>query len=66
MGGECGVEGRSFGKVAVDGSHCDGSFAYRTGDPFDGAVANVAGGEDARTTRLEGVGLTLQWTVFTG
>lgn len=59
-------EGRRPSQVAMDGSDCDGSFADRAGDPFDGAVANVAGGEDARAICLEGVGLTFQRPVVTG
>ena len=53
------------GEVAVDGSHCDGSFADRTGNSFGRAVANVAGGEHARRL-LEWIGLTLQRPVGTG
>ena len=44
----------------MDGSHGNRSFTDRTGNPFSGAVANVTGGEDAWSTRLEGVRLTLQ------
>jgi hypothetical protein len=50
----------------VDGSHCDGSFADRTGNSFGRGVANVAGGEHAGAARLEWIGLTLQRPVGTG
>ena len=37
----------------MDGPDGDGSFADGTGDALDGAVADVAGGENARHAALE-------------
>lgn len=58
--------GWRLGKVLVDRSDGYGSFADRAGNPFDRAMANIAGGEDARATGFEWIGLTLQRPAGTG
>jgi hypothetical protein len=50
----------------MDGCHGNRSFTDRTGNPFGGAAANVTGGEDAWSTGLKGVRLTLQRPVPRG
>jgi predicted RNA-binding protein YlxR (DUF448 family) len=49
-----------LGQIAMNRSDCYRSFADCTGNPLDGAVANIARCKDSRAAALEGVRLPLQ------
>src|SRR2546421_610612 len=49
-----------IGQILVNELHRDGAFAHAGGDALDGAMADVAGGEDAGHARLQEVRVALQ------